>query len=687
MSDLHHVPPELSRFVGRAEELAAVVDSVTPGRVLTLVGPGGCGKTRLAIRTCHRHGGTWSDGIFWVGLEQEPDGHNVAHRIAEGLDVLIPAGQDPVAALVYGLRDRELLIALDNCEQVLDGTARVVSAILAGCPRVAVLATSRAVLGVDGERVRRVPPMDLSDALELLLERVRLIEPDAQIDAQKRGAARRVCDRLDRLPLALELAAGWAGTLSLEQIADSLSDPYSLLDGSARTAAFRQQTLEASMHWSHDLLDFDERVLFRRLGVFEPGFASDAVVGMAGLGEPPGDRTPMKALRRLIDKSLVVADTSAGIARYRMLGVVRAYALARLEEAQEAEPARVRHLDIYLSLVEGLSHLLETDKDAWRAKVGAEYLNIRAAIEWGLAQVDPMRGRRLAAAVAWLWHLEGRGAEGVRLLRVAVERGSHERSPLQAHVLVSLALVTDTALPSGEGYEMARAAQEMAAEVGTPATNRLASLLAAIGSLASDLDGARMEALRTRNDALRAGDGFAADSSEALIGLVHVLRSEYRRAIHHLESAVDGLVRRGDRGVASSSLGWLALAAARSGDLRRAGGRPCRTRRDAGGTLARLPSDGFGSKCFGRDARAAGSSRGGGRRSRAHRSPHGGIRRATLHPGLGAHQGHARARTRASAGSSRVVPTRRAVADRTQGRAAHAGDPAHVGNRPAGIRR
>lgn len=361
MSDLHHVPAELSRFVGRADELAAVVDSVTSERVLTLVGPGGCGKTRLAIRTCHRHGGTWSDGIFWVGLEYETDRHNVAHRIAEGLDVLLPAGQDPVTALVHGLGDRELLVALDSCEQVLDGTARVVSAILGGCPRVAVLATSRAVLGVDGERVRRVPPLDLSDALELLLERVRMIEPNTQIDARTRGAARRVCDRLDRLPLALELAAGWAGTLSLEQIADSLNDPYRLLDGSARSAAFRQQSLEGSMRWSHDLLDFDERVLFRRLGVFESGFASDAVVGMAGLSEPPDDHT-LKALRGLIDKSLVVADTSAGIARYRTLGVVRAYALARLEEAQEAELARDRHLDIYLSHVEGLSPLLETDR-------------------------------------------------------------------------------------------------------------------------------------------------------------------------------------------------------------------------------------------------------------------------------------------------------------------------------------
>jgi predicted ATPase/DNA-binding CsgD family transcriptional regulator len=569
MPDLHHVPPELSTFVGRAEELSAISDSVAAGRLLTLVGPGGCGKTRLAIRACRDQVEGWPDGVFWVGLERESDGNNVVLRMAEALDVLLPSGSDPVQALVNGLGDRKLFVVVDNCEHVLDPVALAVSAILSRCPQIAVLATSRATLGVEGERVRRVPPMDLSDALELFLERAGMKGKEDAVGADGRAGARRICDRLDRLPLALELAAGWAGTLSPAQIADSLSDPYVLLDGGARTASFRQQTLEGSMRWSHDLLNDDERVLFRRLGVFEPGFSSEAVAGLEALGGPNRARL-LKALRGLIDKSLVVADTARPVARYRMLGVIRAYALARLEDARESELVRDRHLDIYLSLVDELAPLLDTDKDEWRANVGAEYSNVRAAIEWGLTCDDSTRGRHLAAAVTWLWHLEGRGAEGMRLLRSAAKRGADERSPLQAEVLVSLALVADTTLPGGEGYEVASAAQEMAAEVGAPATERLARSLVAIGLLASNLDSALEAAIEVRDDAVRAGDGFVADSANALIGLVHVLRDEYGDAIDHLEAALDGLLRRRDRGVASSSLSWLALATARSGNLKRA---------------------------------------------------------------------------------------------------------------------
>jgi predicted ATPase len=574
MPAVHHLPRELSSFVGRAAELAAIGGSVAAGRVLTLVGPGGCGKTRLAIRTCQDQAaaGAWPDGVYWVGLEQETDASasHVAHRAAAALDVLLPAGTDPVPTLVAALRDRELLVVMDNCEHVLDGAARVIAAVLSRCPGVAVLATSRATLGVAGERVWRVPPMGLSDALELFLERASASAPGAAAGADARNGARRVCDRLDRLPLALELAAGWAGTLSLAQIADSLSAPFSLLEGGARTAPFRQRTLEGSMRWSHDLLNDDERVLFRRLGVFEPGFATDAVVGLAALGSggPTGGRL-LKALRGLVDKSLVVADTTGEVASYRMLGVVRAYALARLEEAGESVAVRDRHLDLHLSLVERLAPLLATDKDAWRAQVGAAYPNVRAAIQWGLSRDDPARGRRLAAACAWLWHLEGRGAEGVRLLRRAAERGAGERSRLQAEVLAAFALVADTAEPGVEAYEVARAARALAAEVGAPAAGRLAGAFAAIGQLAVGLTEALEEARAVRDDAVQAGDGFVADTSEAFIGLVHVLTDDYREAIGHLEPAVEGLLGRGDRGVASSMLGWLALAAARSGDLRR----------------------------------------------------------------------------------------------------------------------
>lgn len=554
--------------MGRVAELAAIGDAVTAGQVLTLVGPGGCGKTRLAIRVCRMAAEAWRDGVFWVGLEEEADGSHVARRMAAALDVLLPAGPDPVPTLVSALRDRELLVVVDNCEHVLDDAARVIAAVLSKCPRVAVLATSRSTLGIAGERVWRVPPMGLADALKLFLERVRAGAPDAVGGAEARSGARRICDRLDRLPLALELAAGWAGALSLAQIADSLSAPFALLDGGVRTAPFRQRTLQGSMSWSHDLLDDDEQVLFRRVGVFEPGFTADAVTRLAVLGGPGRERL-LKALRGLIDKSLVVADTTGPVARYRMLGVVRAYALARLQEAQEAAAARDLHLDVYSSLLEQVAPLLDTDKDAWRMQLGAAYPNVHAAVEWGLSRADPTQGRRLAAACVWLWHLEGRGTEGVRLLRRAAARGADERSPLQAEVLAALALVANTAEPGIEAFEVARAAQQLAAETNAPAAGRLARSLAALGRLAVGLTEALDEARAVRDEAVRAGDGFVVDSTEVFIGLVHVLADDYREAIEHLERAVEGHLGRGDRGMGSFALGWLALAAARSGALQR----------------------------------------------------------------------------------------------------------------------
>jgi len=542
------LPSELTSFVGRAEELAAIGPAVTGGRLLTLVGPGGCGKTRLAIRAGHE-----ASGSCWVGLEQEPDPERVGHRMAEALDVLVPGGLDPLPALVAALRDRELLLVVDNCEHVLDGVVRPVAAILAGCPGIAVLATSRATLGVPGERVWRVPPMSLADALALFLERSR------ELDS---AAARRLCDRLDRLPLALELAAGWAGTLTPAQIADSLGSPFALLEGGARTAPFRQQTLEGSMRWSHDLLDEDERVLFRRLAVFEPGFGAAAALG---------ERNGLRALRGLVDKSLVAADTTGSEAYYRMLGVVRAYAMDRLAEAGETAGLRDRHLDLHLALVERLAPLLTTDKDEWRARVGAAYPNIRAAIEWGLSREDPSRGRRLAVACAWLWHLEGRGGEGLRLLRRAADRGADERTPLQADVLTAFALVADTGQPGIEAYQVAYAARELAVEAGPPEAARISRALTAVGRLMVGLEAALDEARAAREEALEAGDLFVADSAEAFIGLLHVLADEYPEAIEHLEAAVAGPLARGDRGVASLALCWLALATARAGDLRRAG--------------------------------------------------------------------------------------------------------------------
>ncbi|MFE9583338.1 LuxR C-terminal-related transcriptional regulator [Nocardia sp. NPDC006044] len=555
------LPTELSSFIGRTEELEAVGAAVGPGRVVTLVGPGGCGKTRLALRVARTVSADWRAGVRWVALEDEHDDAAVVQRVATAFGVLIPGGADPVATVARGLADRETLLVLDNCEQLGDGVAALVIGLLGRCPRLGVLATSRAPLGIGGEQVRRVPALGLADAVTLFLERAHAGGPTPQA----RAAARRVCDRLDRLPLALELAAGWAGTLSLAQLADSLREPFAVLDGGARTAPFRQRTLAESMRWSHELLDDDERVLFRRLGVFEPSFSADVV---AGLDPTPG--RAVRTLRGLIDKSLVAADTTDAVARYRMLGVVRDYALLRLADAAETERLRDRHLAAYLALVERAEPLRNTDQDAWRARITVELANIRTALDWGLGRDDPSDGRRLAAAMAWFWYLEPRGVEGVRVLQRAVDRGAGNRDELQARVLAGLALVCDTAVYGFAGYESARAAAALASKIGADAVGRLARSLCAVEQLGIDLDRAYADAEALHREALHAADGFVADSAQALLGLIHLFRDEYRSAIEQLDNALVGMRKRNDRGFASFALTWLASATARSGDLPRA---------------------------------------------------------------------------------------------------------------------
>ncbi|WP_433577613.1 helix-turn-helix transcriptional regulator [Nocardia brasiliensis] len=555
------LPAELSSFVGRTEELEAITAVVAPGTVVTLAGPGGCGKTRLALRVCRTVAAAWPDGVCWVALEDEHDHAAVAYRVAAALGVPVPVGADPVATVARGLTDRETLLVLDNCEQLGAAVAALVTGLLGRCPRLGVLATSRAPLNVGGEQVRRVPALALADALTLLLERVQ----PAQASAPVRTAARRICDRLDRLPLALELAAGWASTLSLPQLADVLHEPYAVLEGGARTAPFRQQTLAESMRWSHDLLDDDERVLFRRLGVLEPDFAAEAVVA---LDERPG--RALRTLRGLIEKSLVSADTTGPVARYRMLGVVRDYALQRLAEAAETEQLRDRHLATYLTMVEGAEAVRHADQDAWRARITEELPNIRAALDWGLDRDDPTAGRRLAAAMAWFWYLEPRGLEGVRVLRTAVARGAEARDELQARVLAGLALVCDTGVYGFVGYESARAAAALAAEIGAEPVGRLARSLCAVEQLGIDLDRAYADADALHREAAHAADGFVADSMQALTGLIHLFRDEYRAAVEQLDAALVGMRKRNDRGFASFALTWLATATAQSGALTRA---------------------------------------------------------------------------------------------------------------------
>lgn len=541
----NNLPVQLTGFVGRDTEVAEVRRLLAGTRLVTLSGPGGSGKTRLAAQVAA--GGEWPDGVWWVELDAVTD---VAERVAATLGVPVEPQVGAARSVATHLRDRRVLLCLDNCEHVLDGAAEVAVELLRSCPEVAVLTTSREPLDVPGETVWRVPPLAVEDAAALFVERAGAVRPLFTLDASSAAAVRSICTRLDGIPLAVELAAAWLGTLTPHQIDAGLDDRFALLTRGPRGVPARQRTLEGSIAWSHDQLDAQDRAVFRRLAVFAGGFTLAAAGGPAVL----------PALGRLVDKSLVLAEDG----RYRLLETLREYAAARLAEAGETDAVRDRHLDHYLALAEAAEPDLDRDKDAWRARVEPERDNLRAALEWGLAQEDPARGRRLAAAVAWLWNLHGRGHEGLAYLRRAVARCPDDRTPVQARLLTGIGLVADTTAPFD--VEAARQGLDLATELGEADLRARCLALTALGHLYTDLDTAWDLAVEAGQEA----DGFARDSALMLRGIIRTIRDRHDDAAPLLAEAAQGLLRRGDRGLASTVLSVQSASALAAADLPRA---------------------------------------------------------------------------------------------------------------------
>jgi predicted ATPase len=461
----NNLPVYLTTFVGRQSELAAVRGLLRGQRLVTIAGPGGSGKSRLAAQVAADLIEQWPDGVWWVELGSVASSSPVASAVADGVAALIEPRQGPLRSLSVQLRERRVLICLDSCEHVLDGVAELADGLLRACPEVSLLVTSREPLDVAGESVWRVPPLGDEDALALFVERASIVRPWFTLDSSSEAAVRTMCARLDGIPLALELAAAWQRTLTPRQIEAGLDNRFALLVRGPRGAAPRQQTLAASIDWSHALLDETDRVVFRRLAVLPGGFDLAAAESVAS-APPVGRDDILDAIARLVDKSLVVAEERAGQTRYRLLETMREYALERLTETGEVDAARDRHLDHFLRLAEILEPALQRDLDAWRAQIELEHDNLRAALEWGLTAADAERGRRLAALLPWLWHLHGHGNEGIAFLRRAIERAPDDRSTLQARLLTGIALVADTASPLDLEYDAAQRALAIATEQG-----------------------------------------------------------------------------------------------------------------------------------------------------------------------------------------------------------------------------
>jgi predicted ATPase/class 3 adenylate cyclase/DNA-binding CsgD family transcriptional regulator len=479
----HNLPAQLTSFVGRQAEIESLREALVTNRLVTLTGAGGAGKTRLAVQVAADLAAEYADGICYVDLAPITHPAVVPVTAARALGLPDRPGQSTIDTLQQHLRDRHLLLVLDNCEHLLDASASMVGALLGAAPRLTVLATSREPLGVTGEAGWQVPSLSLSDdAIELFADRARLARTGFAIDDDNVGAVTEICRRLDGMPLAIELAAARVRTLSLTEIVDSLHDRFRLLTGGSRIAVRRQQTLRASVDWSHALLTDTERILFRRLAVFLGGFDLDAAQAVTGADGVQRYQV-LDQLTLLVDKSLVVAENTGGPTRYRLLETVRQYALEKLGESGEADAVRTRHRDYYTSMAALLDAPARTDYQQRLDQADVEMDNLRSALGWDLEESDTEGALALASSLQPLWLARGRVLEGRAWYETVVGEG--DLNDLDVPAAVRARALADSAVLNvwvGGTIDRAQRALAIARELGDPAL--LARALTACGFVA-----------------------------------------------------------------------------------------------------------------------------------------------------------------------------------------------------------
>jgi predicted ATPase/class 3 adenylate cyclase len=402
-----NLPVQPSRFVGRDEELGRVAAALAQSRLVTLTGVGGVGKTRLALQAAADALPSFPDGVWLVELGGLIDPEMVGETVAGVLGVPSVLGRPGQQALLDAVAMRELLVVLDNCEHLIDAAAEVAEELVSASEKCKVLATSREGLAVRGERVVPVPPMSVAgdgalsaDAVKLFVERAAEARDGFVATDQDGEVLVALCRRLDGIPLALELAAARVRSMAPDEILSHLDQRFRLLSAGRRTAPTRQQTLRGAIDWSYSLLDETERVLLRRIAVFATGFDLDAVEAV--VTDPAIGRLEVVSLvDRLVDKSLLVAESQVGATRYRLLETVRDYGLERLEEAGETMAFARHHAEYYAELSERAGRGLRgPDEAAWDQTVEAELENLRAALRWAIAADEADLAVRLVAGLA-----------------------------------------------------------------------------------------------------------------------------------------------------------------------------------------------------------------------------------------------------------------------------------------------
>jgi predicted ATPase/DNA-binding SARP family transcriptional activator len=584
------LPVRLTPLVGRESELNDIVQAVTRVRLLTLTGPGGAGKTRLALAAARSARESFPAGVCWVELAQIEDPGIVGQTVAARIGVPDTPGQDATEAVAEYLADHQVLVVLDNCEHLAGAAASLTESLLAACPALTVLATSREALGVEGELNWQVPPLSLpkagsaptasalagSDAVKLFEQRAQLVRPSFRVTDDNAAEVASICQRLDGLPLAIELAAARMRIMSSAQLAERLDDIFALLVGGARSAHPRHQALRATLDWSHDLLDAEERATFRRLAVFAGGFTLEAAERVAA----GGDLKPasmLELLTRLADKSLLRVEHARGDSRYHLLVTIRDYARDRLAEAAESDSVRQAHLTYFTDLVETTAARIEGVEAGGNGleleldRLDTELPNLRKAYEFAAESGDPVAALRIAGRLDRYAYLRGHYAEIRQWMDAAVTSYPDAPAGLRAKVLLGsgrLALLQCDYAPAVRRLE---AALRLYRELADP--RGIASGLQVLGSVARE-QGRYARAVELHAESLAvaeaAGDRWAVASAHSYLAFVSWLQRDFGRATEEASTALVMFRDLGDAEGAAWSLISLGTVARYQGEVERA---------------------------------------------------------------------------------------------------------------------
>lgn len=524
------LPLQLTRFIGRDQEIGALTPLVLNERLVTITGPGGSGKTRLALATAGRLAEHF-ERVAWVDLAAIGAAEQVATQVAAALQVAERADVRAERRIAGAIGSTRLLLLLDNCEHVVSTAAALVDGLLRACPRLHVLATSREALGIESETAWLVPPLSCDEATQLFVDRARATQPDFAATEENRGSICEICERLDGMPLAIELAAARARILAPAQIAERLDDAFRLLSAGSRSAIARHRTLRATMDWSAELLSERERALLRRLAVFSSGFGLEDAEAICH-GRPLDAEDILDGIAALVDKSWVVMEPDAQTARYRLLEIVRQYATERLEEAGELQAFRRAHAQHFAELAIASEPFLVggSRKPGLVERLRLDQENIRTAAGHILREPDLATvGLRLAGSLFWIWYAFGSLADLRAMLdgvTTCVTSGSEVD---RARVLLGSGL---TALAQGE---YARACRELA--------DAVAPLRAA-------------------------GDDSSANTAQAKLGASFLLSGNLTEAVTVLDQAVADTKRLPPHDVSAIfARFWRSWAAFQLGDL------------------------------------------------------------------------------------------------------------------------